>query len=304
MHNQNDKLTGIPADAEKKKFTGIWIPAEVWDDDKLLPLARVLYGEIASYGKSGCWVKTEELRQPLGVSSGTFQKLCKQLKDGGYITEQRRFGRIVRTTTLGFQSSKQKLHQSKNCGDEHHKICGDEQHNENAVQLEYTKEYTKEHTKGASAPADAIKTEKAEEYGNHEVNDFLKRWASSTGNDCSKLKRERNATYNLIRSNTQEGLDAIIQALDDIRASGDPYAPQIAKPSDLVGQYSKLPKLRAWVARQAEKIPEPSGPVLSGFPSWLWDEHQKSDEEIEAIKKVADEWRKKLPFMKNKGEGK
>ena len=128
--------------------------------------------------------------------------------------------------------------------------------------------------------------------------------ATSTGNDCSKLKRERNATYNLIRSNTQEGLDAIIQALDDIRTSGDPYAPQIAKPSDLVGQYSKLPKLRAWVARQAEKIPEPSGPVLSGFPSWLWDDHEKTDEEIAAIKKVADEWRKKLPFMKNKGEGK
>lgn len=304
MHNQNDELTGIPADAEKKKFTGIWIPAEIWEDDKLLPLARVLYGEIASYGKSGCWVKTEELRQPLGVSAKTFQKLCKQLKDNGYISEQRRFGRIVRTTTLGFQSSKQKLHQSKNYRDERGKIYRDEQGNDCAVQLEYTKEYTKEHTNGASAPADAIKTEKAEEYGNHDVNDFLKRWATSTGNDCSKLKRERNASYNLIRSNTQEGLDAIIQALDDIRTSGDPYAPQIAKPSDLVGQYSKLPKLRAWVARQAEKIPEPSGPVLSGFPSWLWDEHEKSDEEIEAIKKVADEWRKKLPFMKNKGEGK
>lgn len=304
MHNQNDELISIPADAEKKKFTGIWIPAEIWLDNQLPAMAKLLYAEIASFGSQGCWKKTDELREPLGVSSGTFQKLCKQLKDGGYISEQRRFGRMVRTTTLGFQSSKQKLHQSKNCGDEHHKICGDEQHNENAVQLEYTKEYTKEHIKGASAPADAIKTEKAEEYGNHDVNDFLKRWASSTGNDCSKLKRERNASYNLIRSNTQEGLDAIIQALDDIRTSGDPYAPQIAKPSDLVGQYSKLPKLRAWVARQAEKISEPSGPVLSGFPSWLWDEHQKSDEEIEAIKKVADEWRKKLPFMKNKGEGK
>ena len=156
MHNQNDKLTGIPADAEKKKFTGIWIPAEVWDDDNLPPLARVLYGEIASYGKSGCWVKTEELRQPLGVSEKTFQKLCKELKDGGYITEQRRFGRIVRTTTLSFQSSRQKLHQSKNYRDERGKNYRDEQGNDCAVQLEYTKEYTKEHTKGASAPADAI----------------------------------------------------------------------------------------------------------------------------------------------------
>lgn len=304
MHNQNDELNGIPADAEKKKFTGIWIPAEVWDDDKLLPLARVLYGEIASYGKSGCWVKTEELREPLGVSEKTFQKFCKQLKDGGYITEQRRFGRIVRTTTLGFQSSRQKLHQSKNYRDERGKIYRDEQGNDCAVQLEYTKEYTKEHTKGASAPADAIKTEKAEEYGNHEVNEFLKGWAEATGNDCSKIKRQRNAAYNLIKSNTPEGIEAILRALDDIRQSDDQYAPRIDNPSDLVGQYSKLPKLRAWVARQAEKIPEPSGPVLSGFPSWLWDEHEKSDEEIEAIKKVADEWRKKLPFMKNKGEGK
>lgn len=168
----------------------------------------------------------------------------------------------------------------------------------------YNKDKLKKEIKGASAPADAIKTEKAEEYGNHDVNEFLKGWAEATGNDCSKIKRQRNAAYNLIKSNTPEGIEAILRALDDIRQSDDQYAPRIDNPSDLVGQYSKLPKLRAWVARQAEKIPEPSGPVLSGFPSWLWDEHEKSDEEIEAIKKVADEWRKKLPFMKNKGEGK
>ena len=41
-------------------------------------LARALYGEIASYGKSGCGGKTEELREPLGVSEKTFQNCWKR----------------------------------------------------------------------------------------------------------------------------------------------------------------------------------------------------------------------------------
>lgn len=310
--NQNE-LLGIPADANKRKFTGIWIPAEVWLDEKIPPLARVLYGEIASYGKSGCWVKTEELREPLGVSAKTFQKFCKQLKDSGYIIEQRRFGRIVRTTTLGFQSSKQILHQSKNCRDERGKIYRDEQGNDYAVQLEYTKNIQKNIHKGADAPADEQKEnqkepEQPKQYGNAKVNEFLETWLSETGDDFSKTQRERRAAHNLIQSNEPEALRALLTAVGEARRSGDRFAPQIAAPSDLVGKYSKLNKLRMWVARQQANESsgeEPFIPDFDGSKPAYWFYPEPTDEERAKVKKMANEMRKsgKYSWLKPKGEG-
>lgn len=296
--NQNDN---IPADAEKRKFTGIWIPAEVWEDDKLLPLARVLYGEIASYGKSGCWVKTEELREPLGLSAKTFQKLCKQLKDGGYISEQRRFGRIVRTTTLGFQPSGQKLHQSKKCSDERGKIYRDEQGNDCAVQLEYSK--NKERINGDESPAKAVENseKEQEEFGNHEINEFMKKWASASGNDLSKNKRERRAAHNLIKSQSKEGITALLAAVQQIHESGDQYAPTITQPSDLVGQYSKLPKLRLYVAKHTEKPKAKKGRLVLDYDG-LPPAYEISEADREAVKQKFKEMRKsgEMPFKINK----
>jgi len=299
--NQNDN---IPADAEKRKFTGIWIPAEIWNDEELPALAKLIYAEIASFGSAGCWKKTEELRDPLGISSGTFQKLCRQLKDRGYISEQRRFGRIVRMTTLGFQSSPQKTHQNKNCGVHQAVSCGDEQHNENADQLEYTKNIQRINGDESPAKADCKDSLKEqEEFGNHEINEFMKAWASATGNDLSKNKRERRAAHNLIKSQSKEGITALLAAVQQIHESGDQYAPTITQPSDLVGQYSKLPKLRLYVAKHTEKPKaKKSGLVLdyNGLPP----AYEISEADREAVKQKFKEMRKsgEMPFKINKLE--
>jgi hypothetical protein len=50
----NEQLNGIPADANERKFIGIWIPAEIWLDPNLTGLAKMLYAEIASFGDRGC----------------------------------------------------------------------------------------------------------------------------------------------------------------------------------------------------------------------------------------------------------
>lgn len=294
MHNQNDDIAKYAL-----------LTQAILGDPQLSSTDKIVLGRISGFAKF--YESASSTAEFCGLSERQVQESKRKLEKLGYIVTIANTGRgkAYRTAPdyLWMDSRlTKKCTSTENCRADLQKNVSQTYRKLDTENKERINK--EENNKGASAPADAIKTEKAEEYGNHDVNDFLKRWCEASGNDCSKLKRERNASYNLIRSNTQEGLDAIIQALDDIRTSGDPYAPQIAKPSDLVGQYSKLPKLRAWVARQAEKIPQPSGPVLSGFPAWLWDEHQKSDEEIEAIKKVADEWRKKLPFMKNKGEGK
>lgn len=244
MQNNQNELTGIPADAEKRKFTGIWIPAEIWNDNDLPALAKLIYAEIASFGSAGCWKKSEALREPLGIGADLFQKLCRQLKEKSYIAEKRSFGRIIRTTTLGFQ----KAHQAESPVVHQAVSPADEQAESPVVHIEYSK--NKERLKGADAPAKAVENSEKEEFGNHEINEFMKKWASATDNDCSKIKRERRAAHNLLKSQSKEGIDAILAAVQQIHESGDQYAPSITQPSDLVGQYSKLSKLRLYVAKQ------------------------------------------------------
>ena len=251
MQNNQNELTGIPADAEKRKFTGIWIPAEIWNDNDLPALAKLIYAEIASFGSAGCWKKTDELREPLGVCSDTFQKLCRQLKEKGYIAEKRCFGRIVRTTTLAFRTSGEIVHQRKKSAVHQAVSSADEQAESSAVHIEYSK--NKERIKGADAPAKAGRKDsekEKEEFGDPAINAFMKRWATATSNDCSNIKRERRAAHNLLKSQSKEGIDAILAAVQQIHESGDQYAPSITLPSDLVGQYSKLSKLRLYVAKQ------------------------------------------------------
>lgn len=293
MHNQNDDIAKYAL-----------LTQAILGDPQLSSTDKIVLGRISGFAKF--YESASATAEFCGLSERQVQESKRKLEKLGYIVTIANTGRgkAYRTAPdyLWMDSRlTKKCTSTENCGADLQKNVSQTYRK---LDTENKKRINKENNKGASAPADAIKTEKAEEYGNHDVNEFLKGWAEATGNDCSKIKRQRNAAYNLIKSNTPEGIEAILRALDDIRQSDDQYAPRIDNPSDLVGQYSKLPKLRAWVARQAEKIPEPSGPVLSGFPSWLMNERPKSDEEIEAIKKVADEWRKKLPFMKNKGEGK
>ena len=246
MQNNQNELTGIPADAEKRKFTGIWIPAEIWNDNELPALAKLIYAEIASFGSAGCWKKTEALREPLGIGADLFQKLCRRLKEKGYIAEKRSFGRIIRTTTLGFQ----KAHQAVSPVVHQAVSPADDQEESPVVHIEYSK--NKEKIKGADAPAKAVENleKEKEEFGDPAINAFMKRWASATSNDCSNIKRERRAAHNLLKSQSKEGIDAIIAAVQQIHESGDQYAPSITLPSDLVGQYSKLSKLRLYVAKQ------------------------------------------------------
>lgn len=296
--NQNDN---IPADAEKRKFTGIWIPAEIWNDEELPALAKLIYAEIASFGSAGCWKKTEELRDPLGIGSELFQKLCRQLKDGGYIEEKRMFGRIVRKTTLGFRSSSGMSHQKAKQAVHQAEWQADEQAESPAVQLEYSK--NKERINGDKSPAKAVENslKEQEEFGNHEINEFMKEWASATGNDLSKNKRERRAAHNLIKSQSKEGITALLAAVQQIHESGDQYAPTITQPSDLVGQYSKLPKLRLYVAKHTEKPKAKKGRLVLDYDG-LPPAYEISEADREAVKQKFKEMRKngEMPFKINK----
>ncbi len=287
---------GIPIDAEQRKFTGIWIPAEIWLDNNLSGLAKMLYAEIASFGVRGCWKKSEELYAPLGIQRLTFQKLCRELVEGGYIEEQRKFGRVVRTSTLGFRSSAQILHQSKKQSDEQSKKQSDEQSKKQSVQKEYSKNIEKNICKTKVLQAKTPKTtakenvgddaEEPKAYGNADVNDVLERWKHIAGYDCMKIKRERFAVNNLLKKYSSEELDELLALVARSVESGDRYAPSITKPSELVGQYSKLDKLKAWEKRQE---PEERTERFIPAPAMAFAPFRNPASKIEPIRKLSDE---------------
>lgn len=281
----NNDTQSIPRDANIRKFTGIWIPAEIWEDANLPGLAKMLYAEIGSFGDAGCWKRSDELREPLGVSAETFQKLCRQLREAGYITERRAFGRIIRQSSLGF------AHRREIPADEHQEIPGDEQPEIPGVHKEYSK--SKERTYNGEA------TPKAEEFGRTDINELAKLWESEVSVAIT-TQADRRQLYNIIRKYGPEGAQELVRRIGASRRSGDRFAPQILLPRDIVGKYSKLPKLEAWEARQPKQ--EQAFYQPPAMPEYSGAFEVQSDEEREKVSQMMKEARQRLGFAKKEAD--
>lgn len=289
MDTNGQNYDGIPVDAEKRKFTGIWIPAEIWEDENIPALSKMLYAEIASFGSRGCWKKSEELMRPLGVSRSLFQQLCRALREHGYITEQRMFGRIVRTTALAFRPSSGMTHQCEKQAVHQAVSQADEQAVSQAVQKEYTKEYTK--NKGDENVAGGVENSK-KEYGRADINELVELWESETSISIKGQQNERRQLYNLLRKYGREATKTLVRRVGATKRSHDRYAPQIAVPSDLTGKYSKLPRMQMWEERNkaSRSFGQPANTTLAaikgneGWNDGAWEE--PSDEERERVRQM------------------
>lgn len=132
------------------------------------------------------------------------------------------------------------------------------------------------------------------EFGNHEINTLLELWRNEIGIDCRNQQTERNATWTLLRKTSSDELIALIRTLGDARRNHDRFAPQIAKPSDLIGKYGKLDKLRVWASRQERPM---KNMMQNGcFATRLPEIVEKTDEErAELTKKIR---QAKLEFLR------
>lgn len=304
MDTEGQNYEGIPKDAEKREFSGIWIPAEIWLDENLNGHERLLYAEIASFGSKGCWKRSEELIKLLGVGREAFQKTCRNLRERGYISEKRMFGRIVRTSTLTFCSTAGNPHQSENQAVHQAVSPADEQAVSPAVHKEYTKEYTK--VKGDDNVAEGVENSK-KEYGRADVNELAELWESETGISIKGQQNERRQLYNLLRKYGYEATKTLVRRVGATKRSRDRYAPQIAVPSDLTGKYSKLPRMQMWEERnqasrpfgQSGAIPAPAIAVAAlkqGIPDYNGAWAEQSDEEFEKVSEMMKKARNKLNF--------
>jgi hypothetical protein len=114
--------------AQKREFTGVWIPKEIILDERLKPIDKILYAEIACFEE--CYKKQSELLKICGVGAKAFQASCRRLTKFGYMAQCRKFGRVYRKSTFS----------TPNGRDEQSQKGADEQSQKGAVHLENTSE--------------------------------------------------------------------------------------------------------------------------------------------------------------------
>ena len=72
---------------QQRAFRGVWIPAEIWLDDKLTVMEKVLYAEIDSFCSKGreCFANNAHFAKMLQVSERQIQRLLVSLEEKGVI---------------------------------------------------------------------------------------------------------------------------------------------------------------------------------------------------------------------------
>ena len=70
-----------------RKFEGFWIPAAVWEDERLSATEKILAAEVASFTRRGAdFYKTKEtIAEQLKVSPSTIKRAVAHLTEIGYI---------------------------------------------------------------------------------------------------------------------------------------------------------------------------------------------------------------------------
>lgn len=79
----------------ERVFKGIWIPAEIWENDQLSWNEKILLMEIDSFTAKGkeCFFSNEYIQQLLGVTERSARRLLSQLIEKGFVSLVRFDGR-------------------------------------------------------------------------------------------------------------------------------------------------------------------------------------------------------------------
>lgn len=94
-----------------RAFKGIWIPKEIWEDDRLGWTEKLLLVEIDSLdNKDGCWATNEYFAKFFKLSKDRVSKLITELRKKGYITveliykpESKQIEKRIIKTTIGYR---------------------------------------------------------------------------------------------------------------------------------------------------------------------------------------------------------
>ena len=242
----------IERDALQNKYAHnyLLIPMPVMMNPELTLADKAVFGR--AYGFDFLFESPTQTAAVLGISPSQVRVSKRKLEKMGLLTcvEENFFGKkyVARLANYTYP-----LSESDNPPI---KICQPPCQN---LTTENKKKLKREETIVAQAPEDETDDEQLKEdespkrYGNADINEILDLWEEATGFSHHSEKRERFAANNLLRKYGLEATKALVKRVEVARRSDDQFAPQIAKPSQLMGKYEKLTALKMWEERTAKR---------------------------------------------------
>lgn len=214
-------------DAPVKEYVGVWIPAEVMESEKLSPIEKILYGEIAGFRE--CYASNAWLANRIGRAERTIKRLISHLIECGYVEN------------LGFNGRFRRIRVCQPC-----QKCVSRVKNGTPAVSKMAPIIKKKNNDDKSSLVQAP-------FGNKDVNELLDYFKEKTGIQPSSNKTNRNCCHILIKQRGIDGAKRIVDAIAQALHSGDKYAPRISSFSELYGAYGKLSKLDAWIIKNSPK---------------------------------------------------
>lgn len=221
----------------------------------------------------------------LGISELVVQRAKRKLLALGYIEQIGDTGRgkIYRANLWKSQSRCDEKVISDMTKKSHQILPKSHTENKERIKREYKRECEK---------CDDV--EKSE-FGRADINELVTLWEKETGISIQGEQLQRRQLYNLTRKYGCERVKVLVRLVGDAIRSRDRFAPQIAKPSDLVGKYGKLEKLKMWNDRRKPQFtPAPPMAMASLKKQAPYKIDDISDEEHERVSEMFKEARQKL----------
>lgn len=209
----------------ERDFKGVWIPKEIWLDERLNALDKMILTEINSLdGEDGCFASNQYIAEFCQCSEAKVSKSIALLIDLGYVRVicfdgRKRFLKtcLVKNTSLvenPSQPSKKYKADSENL--RHNNITNNIDNNTTKVVGEIP-----------------------ETFGNPDINELFEEWEKACGfRITSKVRLNRYACQRLLKS---RGRESILKALPYVAESqADKYAPNIVNFMDLEEKWNAL----------------------------------------------------------------
>ena len=246
----------IQQESERKLF--IRIPNEILEDERLTATDKLVYGRAYSFKRF--YESSEATGKALGICPNQVKISERKLEKLGFFVMYENTGRgkkyFVQEPYGRESENDPQTYRGSKSDPQTVKIESPQGQNlipENKERLK------REETIVAQAPEDETDDEQLKEdespkrYGNADINEILDLWEEATGFSHHSEKRERFAANNLLRKYGLEATKALVRRVEVARRSDDQFAPQIAKPSQLMGKYEKLTALTMWEERTAKR---------------------------------------------------
>lgn len=276
-------------DALERKF--LVIPFSVLADERLTPIDKLTYGRALFFEQF--FEAPSRTAKILGCSENQIKISRRKLETLGFlkcISNDGRGKTYIATVNFNQQGrvSKSDTQTIRNCPSENQNLTT-ENKAENKAENNSSKDKSFEEAPAPTGESEIepLNEEQPKSYGKAEINDLLELWLEETGFDHKSAKAERYAINNLLRKNGYEATKALIRRVGRARRSDSQFAPQIAKPSQLQGKYSKLEALVIWEEREAKKqqaeiAAKPAGPIVPRFTPYEDAREGKTEEELRA----------------------